>query len=359
MKMLQIVTPQDVQALNKNKNTIVFNNQNDNFNNWKTVDLIKVTNTGYQNENEVNVIIDNTYSMEWYKKLKEKNGQKPLLHTKQFRNLRKRELNPVIIKAFMNNQDAPYVRTKGSMICELYHSYLESFCQSKGLKSAPICYTTGIGQSNKWNLHQMRNYTSGKYDDDGKLSEQDLKDFTNIINMATHTRYYQIQYYNNGYYYHVDNTSSKWVVERANEWINECQLLPDKPYWDHHCYNELIYFVRKRQNILSYKDAALVRRYFYNLWKFSYIVSKAQRCGIAVVLKPSAQSALTNDAAKENDSKNDYSDSDDSEDLYSDSHNLTNGNIESNKDSRRKNVVSQPDEAIKQSDDGDSDTDME
>ena len=258
---------------------------------FKYVDFDILKKIGYQSYEEAHVWIEScfkSYKFELWQLLSEKEDGKPLLHTDQMENLLKNELSTPMINAYMANQVAKYVSTKGSMVCELLNSYLESFLRCKRIKSSKISWMELILQFVKWNIHVMNKYLNGEYRYHERFTDWQMHQMKQLVNEVTHTNYIHLEYYSNGNYYHIDNSSQKWVVEQATDWFTDCQLKPNKPYWDRHCSNELKVWVTEntKYKSLSYVHCHMIEDFFHHLWDFEYICQRAKKIGIKVIPKP-------------------------------------------------------------------------
>lgn len=258
---------------------------------FKYINFDTLNKIGYQSFQEAEVVIQSCfecYKKEFWQSLNEKEEGKPLLHSEQMDNLLKNETSTSMIEAYMANQLAPYVSTKGSMICELLNSFLESFLRCKRIKSIKVSWMEVILQFVKWNLHVMKKYINGQYNYHGRLNTFELNQMVQLCNRITHTTYIATQYYDNNHYYHIDNKSQKWIAQQAAQWFKDCQLKPNKPHWDVCCYNELKVWVVQNcsQRVLSYNaHCHQIEEYFHHIWNFDYIAAKAAKMGVKVLKK--------------------------------------------------------------------------
>ena len=302
VKLLHIATRHDKQSIDKinqsMKGQISRNCQNQ-LNTYKYVNFNTLNKIGYQSYDEAAVFLTScfkTYQAVSWRSLNEMENGKPLLHTDQMDKLLKNETSTAMLQAYMANQGAPYISTKGSMICELINAFLESFLRSKRTKSCKIAWMEVILQFLKWNIHVSNKYLTKEYDYRNRLNDFELRQLKNLCNHITHTTYINDKYIQNGHYYYIDNKCQKWVIQQAKEWFVDCQLKPQKPHWDFHCNNELRAWVidpKKGNNALSYVHCQMIENYFHHIWNFEYIVTKAKKMGLTVVTKNN-QMKITN-----------------------------------------------------------------
>lgn len=254
-------------------------------------DVSCLGNSCYQSLEEGKEAIESlfeTYSKECYQVLKEKKDNHPLYNNIKINNLLRTETRWEIVQVYWNNRKSKNITHFGTKQNEMINSYFNKAGLGIGRKGLYTGYMHAMKITLAWNLRRFRYLRNHK---------QEIRERNTHIPTISDELYKQMEEFeesllklvpiqqlmrNRGYIY-IDGSSNKIQVEQQIDRL----ILGDKiqikgqPEWNSKMDAHLRHFLclKDQSWIFDEKCKDELTQYFYNLFSFKYLVTKARHIG--------------------------------------------------------------------------------